>query len=251
LDLLSKLADLGWASPDACWSIQQAHAVWTGFGTAAFANTLPHWQQRAASDKAHHSEEFCYVDRCAGGFYSLAANIPAHEYRWAHNVVLSFQFQGIPLDPSPLLQLCRAIGVHDEVYFRPRSEKSVTRVEVPDWMRPLGDPIALVTVPDPLLDRDFVRGLVVPNPLRDPRWRDNPKRYDLDLRDLEDLEYLICFFGEFYLVGDDRTYTYTFEYVEVARTSEGVLVRPYARWDYADEDDGAPWEETAPRILPG
>lgn len=189
------------------------------FGAAAFADTLPRWQQRAASDEAHHSEEFCYVDRCAGGFYSLTANIPAHEYRWTHSLVLSFQFQGIPLDPSPLLQLCRAIGVHDEVYFRPRSEKSVTRVEVPDWMRPIGDPCAVVTVPDPFLDRDFVRGLVILNPLRDPRWRDDPKRHDLGLGGLEDLEHLICFFGEFHPVRDGRTYRYTLEYVEVARTS--------------------------------
>jgi hypothetical protein len=52
LDLLSKLAELGWASSDACWSIQQMHAVWHGFGAAAFAGTLPRWQSRAAADEA-------------------------------------------------------------------------------------------------------------------------------------------------------------------------------------------------------
>lgn len=151
------------------------------------------------------------------------------------------------LDPSPLLQLCRAIGMHDEVYFRPRSEKSVTRVAVPGWMRPIDDPCAVVTVPDPLLDRDFVRGLVIPNPFRDPRWRNDPTRHELGLGGLEPLENLICLFGEFHPVGDGRTYRYTLEHVEVARTSEGVLFRPYARWDYAD-DDPDPWEETAPHM---
>ncbi len=100
-DLLSKLADLGWASPDACWSVQQRRAVWHGFGAAAFAEAFPHWRSRATGDEAHDSEEFCYVDRCSGGFYSLTATISAHESRWAHSVMLSFQFQGIPLDPMP------------------------------------------------------------------------------------------------------------------------------------------------------
>jgi hypothetical protein len=151
LDLLSKLADLGWASADACWSIQQMHAVWHGYGAAAFADTFPQWKSRSAFERAHQSEELCYIDRCSGGFYSLTATIPAHEHRWAHSAMLSFQFQGIPLDPSPVLQLCRAIGVHDEVYFRPRDAKSVTRMQLPDWMRPIEPVHGLVIVPDPLL----------------------------------------------------------------------------------------------------
>jgi hypothetical protein len=251
LDLLFKLADLGWASPDAEWSIQQTHAVWHGFGAAAFADTLPGWETRAAAEEAHDSEEFCYIDRCAGGFYSLTATIPAHEYRWARGAALSFQFQGIPLDLSPLLQLCRAIGVHDEVYFRPRDEKSVTRVHLPDWMRPIEAVHAVVTVPDPILGREFVSGLVIPNPLRDPRWRDERQRSDADpnpfdsLYGLEELEYLICSLGEFHLA-DGRTYTYTLKHIETARTSEGRIVLPRAHWEHADNDD--PRQGTVPSI---
>jgi hypothetical protein len=254
LDLLSKLADLGWASPDACWSIQQMHAVWHGIGAAAFADTFPRWEVRAASEQAHHSEEFCYVDRCSGGFYSLTATIPAHEHRWAHGAMLSFQFQGIPLDPSPVLQLCRAVGVHDEVYFRPRDAKSVNKVWLPDWMRPIEAVHGLVTVPDPLLERDFISGLVIPNPLRDPRWRDGLQRDDVELEyfdclhGLEDPEYLICSLGDFHLTDDGRDYTYALEYVETARTSEGRIVRLAARWEYADADDNDPRDKTPPFV---
>lgn len=242
LDVLSKLADLGWASPDAYWSIQRTHAVWHGFGAAAFAGALPHWATRAAADEAHDSEEFCYIDRCAGGFYSLTATLSAHEYRWTRRGVLSFQFQGIPLDASPLLQLCRALGVHDEVYFRPRDEKSVTRVQLPAWTRPIEAVHALVTVPDPIIGRDFVSGLVIPNPLRDPRWREERQRRDPDLDSLnglyglEELEYLICSLGDFHLA-DGRAYTYYLEYIETARTSEGRIVLPKARWEDADENE--------------
>ena len=252
LDLLSKLADLGWASPDACWSVQQRRAVWHGFGAAAFAEAFPHWRSRATGDEAHDSEEFCYVDRCSGGFYSLTATISAHESRWAHSVMLSFQFQGIPLDPGPLLQLCRAIGVHDEVYFRPRDEKSVNRVRLPAWMLPIDSVHALVTVPDHLLGRRFVSGLVISNPFRDPRWTEELQQGGTDLprlgslRGLEGSEYLICSLSDFHPEDGDRRYAYTLKYVETASTSEGRIIRPVARWEYADEEDEQPRADTIP-----
>jgi Holliday junction resolvase len=254
LDLLSKLAEIGWASPDACWSIQQMNAVWHGFGAAAFAATLPDWRTRAQSDHAHDSEEFCYVDWCSGGFYSLTATIPAHEYRWARNAVLSFQLQGIPLDPSPLLQLCRALGVHDEVYFRPRDDKSVTRVRLPEWMQTIETTHALVTVPDLIAGQDFISGLVIPNPLRDPRWRTERRQDDAELNNLDrlngldELDYLVCSLGEFHLANDGRAYTYSLRYIETARTSEGLIVRAAARWEYADEDSTDTRLESAPSL---
>jgi hypothetical protein len=254
LDLLSKLADLGWASPDGCWSIHQTHAAWYGFGAAAFADTLPDWRRPAESEHAHHSEEFCYVDRCLGGFYSLTATIPAHEHRRAHSVVLSFQFQGIPLDTSPLLQLCRALGVHSEVYFRPRDAKSVTKAYPPFWMQRIDHVHSIITVPDPLLGRDLVCGLVIRNPLRDPRWRDelqrsDSERADLDrLRGLESLDYLICSLLDFHEAHDGRTYSYGLRYVEMTRTSEARILRPVVHWEYADEKGDKPQYETAPSL---
>lgn len=113
LDLIDKLADLGWATPNARWSIQQSRRNWHGLGSAAFAEELPRWQQRANMPKAHHSEEICYLDRCDGGFYTLTANLAAHKIRQTTMAALSFQLEGIPLDAGPLLHLCRSVGVHD------------------------------------------------------------------------------------------------------------------------------------------
>ena len=114
--------------------------------------------------------------------------------------------------------------VHDEVYFRSRDEKSVTRMWLPDRVRPI-EAVSLVAVdhhddqqervvPDLIVGRDFVSGLVVPNPLRDPRWleewnRSGHELVDQDgLRGLEELDHLICSLGEFHLA-DHRTYAYT------------------------------------------
>lgn len=245
LDLLSRLADLGWASPDACWSIQQMSTIWHGFGAAAFATELPRWQQRAETRKAHHSEEFCYVDNCPGGFYSLTSKISAEATRWAQETVLSFQLQGIPLDLNPLLQLCRSIGVHDEVYFRPRCKRSVSSMWVPDWMRSISETYALATTPSYLHERPMVCGIVIPNPLRDTRWRDDPEFADANFGSLKNLDYLVCRLKDFHYADDGRAYIYTLERIEQARTSEGLIFRPMAHWEYAD-DDAADDVETAP-----
>lgn len=80
-----------------------------------------------------------------------------------------------------MLQLRRAFGVHDEVYFQPRDAKSATQVWLPDWMRPIEAVRGLVTVPDAFLERNLISALVIPNPLRDPRWRHELQRDDVDL----------------------------------------------------------------------
>ncbi|MEV4536257.1 restriction endonuclease [Asanoa sp. NPDC049518] len=147
LDVLDKLAALGWASRDARWSIQQSRMNYHGFGAAAFAEELGRWQSRAERADAHHSEEFCYVDNCDGGFYTLSSTIGAHEKRRATQTHLSFQLQGVPLDTGPLLQLCRSIGVHDGVYFRSLTDRSRRVLHLPKWLTTPTKPVGLVCEP--------------------------------------------------------------------------------------------------------
>jgi len=236
IDLLGKLADLGWASSDARWSIQQSSANWHGFGAAAFATELRGWSRRAEQPDTHHSEEFCYLDSCTGGFYTLTSKISADLTRWATHTVISFQLQGIPLDTAPLLQLCRALGVHDNLYFRPLAEKSTRTVFPPDWMTDIGDPVAHIITPGTHIDPhpEWVTGIVVPNPLRQQHWKDDPSRRDADVRTLEEPEFLICHLGEFHPRGDGKDYVYRLDRIERTRTSEGSVYRPVARWDYAE-----------------
>jgi hypothetical protein len=236
LDLIDKLADLGWASPDARWSLQQARTNWHGFGVAAFAAELSRWRARAATPDAHHSEEFCYVDNCDGGFYTLTSTISAHEYRRATQTHLSVQLQGVPLDTGPLLQLCRSIGVHDRIYFRSLTDRSRRLIHLPTWMTTAVEPLALVVTPGEDISEgmDFVTGIVIPNPLRQQQWRGSKEWETAGLQQLESAENLVCDLGDHHL-NDQRSYSYRLKKIEVAKTSSGTIFVPGARWDWESD----------------
>jgi hypothetical protein len=157
------------------------------------------------------------------------------------HTVLSFQLQGIPLDVAPLLQLCRSIGVHDNLYFRPLTAKAARNLHLPDWMTTVVTAEAQIITPGTHIDAhpEWVTGIVVPNPLREPRWKDDVRRPDADLYGLEEAEMLICHLGEFHPAGDGRKYAYRLERIEKTHTSEGSVYRPVARWDWADAEDSS------------
>ncbi|MEU1605547.1 restriction endonuclease [Micromonospora matsumotoense] len=253
LDLIEKLADLGWASPDARWSLQQSRTNWHGFGVAAFAAELVRWRTRAATPDAHHSEEFCYVDNCDGGFYTLTSTISAHDYRRATQTHLSFQLQGVPLDTGPLLQLCRSIGVHDGVFFRSLTDRSRRLIHLPTWMTAAVEPLALVVTPGEDISEgmDFVTGIVIPNPLRQHEWRQSKEWEAAGLQQLESAENLVCDLGEHHL-HDQRSYSYRLTKIEVAKTSNGTVFVPGARWDReAGLTEDTPWGDDGDVRAPG
>ena len=241
LDLIEKLADLGWATPDARWSIQQGARNWHGLGAAAFAEELPRWPQRDATPDAHHSEQVCYFDRCDAGFYTLTATLSPSQSRRATYVGLSFQLQGIPLNTSSLLQLCRSVGVHDSLHLRPRAEKSVNRHHAQtvtiDNVQPIGYLVTLET--DPALpSAEWVTGIVIRNPFRDTA--DGTRHDDLvnDLRLLGPSEYLVCALRHQHPV-DDRQYSYFIRRIEVARSSDAMACQPVVDWRPADVEPAA------------
>ncbi|MEU1840238.1 restriction endonuclease [Micromonospora chersina] len=239
LDLIDKLADLGWASPDARWSIQQARTNWHGFGAAPFASELSQWQARADTPDAHHSEEFCYVDNCDGGFYTLTSTISADDSRRTTQTHLSFQLQGVPLDNGPLLQLCRSIGVHDGIYFRSLIGRSRRAIHLPAWMATTVEPLALIVTAGSDVDAGmkFVTGIVIPNPLRQEQWHRSEERAEANLQQIEAAEYLVCDLGEHHL-NDNKSYSYRLTKIEVAKTSSGTIFVPGARWDWEQDPTG-------------
>ncbi len=256
LDLIDMLASLGWATPDARWSLQQSRRNWHGLGAAAFVKTLPKWKERAATAGSHHSEELCYLDRCDGGFYTLTATIGAHSTRRAFPVNISFELQGVPLDVSPLAQLCKAVGAHEPVYFRALDGRSVSRDHVAVSRHPVV-PLAYVVEPDELfgeldtdglseygqLDgretprrpREFVTGLVVANPFRSgdgaPAALDPPD----DLRQLDGSGYLICALVHHHPV-DFEPVTYRLRSLEYARATDALVVVATTDWDRVADD---------------
>jgi len=83
LALLQELANMGWVTHQARWSIQQAATNWHGTGAKPFAEVLSDWRSRYEGlDQVHHSEEFCYIDVCGDiGFYSLTGQVAASTSR--------------------------------------------------------------------------------------------------------------------------------------------------------------------------
>jgi Holliday junction resolvase len=231
LDLVGRLAGLGWATSDARWSIQQATRNWHGLGCAAFADELPHWRRRANIPQAHHSEEICYLDRCDGGFYTLTAKLAAHTSRQATFVHLSFQLQGIPLDTAPLLELCRSVGAHDGLYFRTRAEESVTRRRLADQYRVTTQPINHLVMASHMPDdpiHEWVTGVVIANPFHGSTgdYLDGPPGR---LDGLRDSEQLICALRDHH-PNDGRRRDYRLSVFEYAQTSDVTVCRPIADW---------------------
>jgi hypothetical protein len=167
IDLIYQLADMGWATEDARWSIQQASVNWHGMGPAAFAELLPAWKKRyRRRRRMHDSEELCYADACDGGFYTLTANVAADVIREVRCARLSFQLVGTPLDLTALRELCEVFDVREQVYFRTRESPSVTRARLDRPYRTV-EPVALLVEPDDAFGspaKDFVTGPVIPNP---------------------------------------------------------------------------------------
>ncbi|MBB1152512.1 restriction endonuclease [Amycolatopsis dendrobii] len=238
LDLVDKLAAMGWATPDARWSMQQANRNWHGLGCAAFANQLTLWQQRADTPDAHHSEEICYLDRCDGGFYTLTANLASHRIRQATAVTLSFQLEGLPLDTAPLLQLCRSIGAHESLYFRPRTERSVARSRAPHITVKDVQALAYLIGPERLLSdapTEWVTGIVITNPFYATPASKRTAELPVGLELIQDSQHLICDLAEHHKLDDLSRYTYEFQGFESARTSGALVCRPIANWNHQDD----------------
>lgn len=240
LGLVHQLADLGWATADARWALHQSHRNWHGLGASAFVQELPRWQRRASSPDANDTEEFCYVDRSDGGFYTLSGRLSAHRIRQARQILLSVQLEGIPLDSAAWQQLCRSTGIQQPSYFRPRSQPSVERglrfaVRIP--VEPLG---YLVETESSEGDRreEWVTGIVVANPyLHSYATAVQESLLPPELEDISDSEWLICDLAEWHLL-DGRIRRYLLTGFEYARSSEALVARPISNWETAEPAAG-------------
>ena len=248
--LIGYLSDMGWTSDSACWSIQQMSTNWAGLGASEFAGTLSDWQERYKGIPIHHSEEFCYFDKCDGGFYTLTSNIAAHENRSAHYAMLSFQLIGIPLDSEPFRQLARTFDVGHSLYFRPMRRRSVKRRwNIPVEYRVPLVPVAFIVNRDSFFNdgEEWVSGIVGSNPFyrpdstlaeRVPRWLPSYVfESELLISSLRSWHPLSKPKGRYYFWG-----------CESARTAEAVIVQAVAEWlDQGDASIG----ECAPRPFAG
>jgi Restriction endonuclease len=246
LDLLHHLSNMGWASDDARWSIQQSSTNWHGLGARDFAEALKDWKGRYKGIRTHHSEEFCYFDKCEDGFYCLTSNLAAHKVRAASYTMLSFQLAGVPLDAAAYRELSRTFDVGYQCYFRPMKRRSVKRRwHLTDPYRLMLEPVALIVERDEVFNykREWVRGLAAKNPFfkpgstlaeREPGWMPSH---------VFDSELLICALRSWHPL-DDHPHRYQLCGCESARTADAVIVRPIADWL---DDDDEPRGEVPPR----
>ena len=231
--LLHKLSDFGWVTENARWSIEQSTINWHGWGAPSFVQSLPDWRKRYEGlANTHHSEEFCYFDFCEGGFYALTSKLSAHRVRQARYSLLSFQLVGIPLDASPLRDLCESFEVDEPVYFRPLMEKALTRARGRDVDVPL-KPLAYVVEPDLLWEepseRDMVRGIVVESPYYNPGGPQSANPEWLPSL-VSDSKLLICDLRQWHPLNHPQG-PYQLCGWDSVRTADAVVVRPIADWE--------------------
>jgi hypothetical protein len=172
LDLVAYLTEVGWAHESGQWSIEQSEITWHGIGGKPLVDAVTGWKSRySVLKKVHHTEVLCYYDTCAGGYYTLKADIEAGGRRNVWQCDLSFQLSGIPLDSEPFHQLASNFEVKGALYFRPRTEKSVERSHLASARNPVRvQPLAPIVQPEESnrqrKPRQWVVGIVTSNPYK-------------------------------------------------------------------------------------
>lgn len=236
--LIRQLADMGWVTTNARWSIQQASMNWHGMGAPAFVDMLGDWQGRYHRIDTHHTEEFCYVDVCDGGFYSLTGQVTADKRRLVWGAAISFQLPGVPLDTAPLRQLCEIFDSGRAVFFRQLDGRSVNRYVLKPDERMVLDVVGFVVEEeereaDPGNQLSAV-GLVARNPFptdgpqsRSPWWWPNVAA---------DSELILFDLRSWHPLNHPKR-TYRMWNCETARTRDALVFRPVADWD-VDDDAG-------------
>ncbi len=231
--LVQQLFDMGWATANASWCIQQANTNWHGQGVREFVEVLQDWKGRYVGLETHDSEEFCYFDSCDGGFYTLTASVAATKNRWVRHARLSFQLAGIPLDTVALRQLCDVFDIETTPYFRPRQSESLERQSYSGSTRPRAvSPIAFVVEHDSFAakDEEWVVGVVV----RNPRFRADASARGPGLlpEAVSGCEHLVCALRSWHSLNAPRK-TYRLWKCESTWTSDASVVRPIVDWDDA------------------
>lgn len=117
VQLLFRLAQVGYLSTEGTWRIEQQGLAWTGLGAAELAKQLVGWEVRYAGRRLHHSEKVVYSDNFGDGSLVLNADIDAHEHRSVRWCEVSFMLPGIPLDVTPFETLRTEVALDNYPSF--------------------------------------------------------------------------------------------------------------------------------------
>lgn len=226
---LRQVAEHGWATHSARWSIQQSGINWHGAGARSFADAILGWETRYRNlSSYHHSEELCYQDSCEGGFYTLNAQVATRRPRQVHHCYVSFQLSGIPADTSAFRQLFDSLEIDHPIYFRPRSEHSTIRHHLDERLTVQPEAFIVDVDRSGADDSELVIGLVVRNPYKQPDLRKSAAEWMP--RSALHADTLICRLGSWHLL-TSRKLTYHLRNFDWAWSSDMVVASPTADWD--------------------
>ncbi len=160
------------------------------------------------------------ADGCAGGWYTLLADLDASSDR-VQGVDLSLQLVGVPEDPGEIARVRDRLAIVQPGFFRPRTERSVRS-------RRLREPIE-VTPTAWIVEHDaddphdplWARGAVFANPLVDAEGEWPPLAR-------EDSQ-IIASLRSWHPLSQPRP-RYVLERLEWADSSDATLVRAIADW---------------------
>ncbi|MHB8659320.1 MAG: restriction endonuclease [Solirubrobacteraceae bacterium] len=220
-EAVDHLRSLNWLTPEAAWMIQQESRTWSGFGSEGLLMALDCRDARYSElDHAHHREMLVVADACAGGWYTLLADLDASS-DWVQSVELSLQLVGVPEDPGEITRLRDRLAIAQPGFFRPRTERSVRswRLHEPIEVTPT----AWVVEHDADAPRDplWARGIVFENPLidADGEWPALAREESMVIASLR----------SWHPLSEPRS-RYVLERLESAASSDATLVRAIADW---------------------
>ena len=193
-------------SESGSFSIHQRSHSWHGFGVANFLDASRNWQQRyeiAGLKFPHHSEVLAYNDLSKGVLMSVTSQQRIGDSSFLHGSFLELQLAGIPVNMSPILELCRMTKNEDAVVDT-RTDKHLHYAQLHHLKIGL-KPTSKITTGH--MGKEWVSGIVAKNPFKSRRIM-NTLTKDLDkffLRHLSEPEFLICEMDDHYLVTDEVT----------------------------------------------
>ncbi|MCW2992561.1 MAG: hypothetical protein JWQ18_56 [Conexibacter sp.] len=218
-NVCEELAALGWLTHGAAWAIEQGGTTWSGFGLESFLVALAARDARyAPMERIHHREVVQMTDECPGGWFTVEIDLDARSER-AYRLDISIQLIGVPVDPSGILRLCDRLDVSAPGYFRPRDERSVESLRLPEPIEVT--PTAWIVEHEPGLEDDplWVRGIAFANPLEEL-----PIHLPRDVL-------IIASLRSWHPVGQTPS-AYLLDRLEWTRSSDSTVVRATVDWPH-------------------
>jgi hypothetical protein len=225
LAVIGELSDIGWATPQASWCLQQAETTWHGFGAESLRDAMRQRDVRyAGAGRIHHTEQLAFHDACEGGFYTVSAGVDARDHQTVWEADMSVQLVGVPLDSDPYQQLADRLHVQRALYFRPRTEPSVRNAVLPGFYERDVEPIAYVVSRRQDDGTLWTCGFATANP-----YMNESLGIDEPGAPLRDTEVLICSLSAWHYFGEPDQRYYLRRYSE-AFTSHAAAVHVSANW---------------------